>query len=400
MSDSSGRSVALRKRWIGLVLLALLIAAGGYWRFTSDRLEVRVVSVERGIVEETVTNSKAGTLKSRLRSRMSAETGGRVVDIHHREGQAVKKGALLVKLNDTSHRARVQLAEAVLETSTARNKEACINRDLARRDLDRARELRRNQVTSEENLDRLEVKYRTTEASCSATEADIARARAEIRAARAELEKTEIRAPFDGIVAEVNSEVGEWVTPSPPLLSSPSVIDLIDPASLYVSAPMDEVDSNRIRVGQVVRITVDSHPGESFPGRVIRVAPYVLDIEAQNRTVEVEVEFDTHPDPGTMMVGTSADIEVTLATRDDVLRIPAATLLQGGKVLILEEGVLEERMVSVGLRNWNFVEVTDGLSSGELVVESLDEKEVVAGARARAVNQDDNPAAVAAGASR
>ena len=101
-----------------------------------------------------------------------------------------------------------------------------------------------------------------------------------------------IVAPFPGVVAEVSTEVGEWVTPSPPLLTSPAVVDLIDPTSLYVSAPMDEVDSARIRAGQIAKLTVDSQPGQVFGARVARVAPYVLDVEAQNRTVEIEVELD------------------------------------------------------------------------------------------------------------
>ncbi len=384
MSDSSSGRRGVDRRWLYLGVAILLIAGVWYGFFSSEKLEVRVVSVERGSVESTVTNSKAGTLRSRMRSRMSAETGGRVTRIYHREGETVKLGTLLVKLNDISHQARLELAQAALATTIERHKEACLNRDHKKRDLDRTRELRRNQVASEEDLDRLEVAFSSAEASCSAAEAEIARAQAEVRAARAEFQKTEIHAPFDGVVAEVNAEVGEWVTPSPPLLSSPSVIDLIDPNSLYVSAPMDEVDSNRIRVGQQAKITVDSHPGTSFPGHVIRVAPYVLDIEAQNRTIEVEVEFEQAPEPQSMMVGTSADIEVTLDTRPDTLRIPAPTLLHGAKVLVLVDGVLEERKVSVGLRNWDFVEVTSGLSAGDLVVESLDDKEVVAGARARA----------------
>ncbi|MCP4039853.1 MAG: efflux RND transporter periplasmic adaptor subunit [bacterium] len=384
MSDSSSGRRGVDRRWLYLGAAILLITGLWYGFFSSEKIEVRVVSVERGLVESTVTNSKAGTLRSRMRSRMSAETGGRVTRIYHREGETVKLGTLLVKLNDISHQARLELAQAALATTIERHKEACLNRDHKKRDLDRTRELRRNQVASEEDLDRLEVAFSSAEASCSAAEAEIARAQAEVRAARAEFQKTEIRAPFDGVVAEVNAEVGEWVTPSPPLLSSPSVIDLIDPNSLYVSAPMDEVDSNRIRVGQQAKITVDSHPGTSFPGQVVRVAPYVLDIEAQNRTIEVEVAFEQAPEPQSMMVGTSADIEVTLDTRPDTLRIPAPTLLHGAKVLVLVDGVLEERKVSVGLRNWDFVEVTSGLSAGDLVVESLDDKEVVAGARARA----------------
>ena len=370
--------------WLGAGAVIALTVVAWKFAFAPDPLTVKIVAVDRGTVESTVTNSKAGTLRSRTRSHMSAETGGRVTQIFFREGSQVKRGDLLVKLNDTSLQAKVELSEAAIVASVERHKEACFNRDYAKRDVDRTRELARNQVTSEEVLDRLEVAFQAAEASCSGAEAQIASARAELRVAQAELDKTEIRAPFDGIVAEVNAEVGEWVSPSPPMLSAPSVIDLLDPESIYVSAPMDEVDSNRIKVGQLAKITIDSHPGESFAGHVARVAPYILDIEAQNRTVEVEVEFDQHPRSETIMVGTSVDIEVTLDTRHQTLRIPAQTLLQGGRVLVLANGMLEERNVEVGLRNWNFVEIRAGLAMGDQIVTSLDDKEVKAGVSARA----------------
>ncbi|MCH7600716.1 MAG: efflux RND transporter periplasmic adaptor subunit [Myxococcales bacterium] len=362
----------------------LLIAVLWFTVFAPDPVMVKVVAIERGTVESTVTNSKAGTLRSRMRSHMSAETGGRVTHIYFREGSSVKRGDLLIKLNDTSSQARIELSQAAIATSIEQRKEACLNRDYAKRDVDRTRELARNNVTSVEALDRLEVAYQSAEAGCNGARAQVDRSRAELRVAQAEFDKTEIHAPFDGIVAEVNAEVGEWVTPSPPMLSAPSVIDILDPSSIYVSAPMDEVDSNRIRVGQPAKITIDSHPGESFAGHVVRVAPYILDIETQNRTIEVEVEFDLLPSPDTILVGTSADIEVTLDTRHETLRIPAQTLLQGERVLLLVDGLLEERSVEVGLRNWNFVEIRAGLALGDQVVMSLDDKDVKAGAKARA----------------
>ena len=373
-----------RNPWLIALIATVVLVLGWRGLFAPDLLTVKIFAIERGTVESTITNSKAGTLRSRTRSHMSAETGGRVTKIYFREGSFVKKGALLVKLNDASLQAHLELGEATITSSVEQKKEACLNRDHASRDLERTRELARNNVASVGALDRLEVTYQAAEASCSAARAQIARARAELRVAQAEFDKTEIRAPFDGIVAEVNAEVGEWVTPSPQMLSAPSVIDILDPTSIYVSAPMDEVDSNRIRVGQSAKITLDSHPGVSFPGHVVRVAPYILDIEAQNRTLEVEVEFDHSTSSESIMVGTSADIEVTLDTRHNTLRIPTQTLLQGGRVLLLVDGVLEERRIEVGLRNWDFVEVRAGLAVGDQVVVSLDDKEVIAGARARA----------------
>jgi HlyD family secretion protein len=208
--------------------------------------------------------------------------------------------------------------------------------------------------------------------------------------AQRELDYTVLRAPFDGVVADSSIEVGEWSTPSPPAMPVPSVLDIIDPSSIYVSAPMDEVDSARLAPGLPARVTVDSHAGKQFPGRVVRVASYVLDVEEQNRTVEIEVELDDRTFAATLLPGTSADVEVVLETRPGVLRVPSSALLSGDKVLVVENGRLAQRTVEVGLRNWDVSEIRGGLARGDAVVVSLDRPEVVPGARV-VVQQDARP---------
>ena len=110
---------------------------------------------------------------------------------------------------------------------------------------------------------------------------------------------------------------------------------------------------------------------------------HILDFEAQNRTVEIEVELDDKALAGRFLPGTSADVEVVREVRERVLRIPANSLLEGGRVLVPKDGVLEERTITVGLRNWNYAEVKSGLEEGELVVTTLDRAEVKPGARVR-----------------
>ena len=144
---------------------------------------------------------------------------------------------------------------------------------------------------------------------------------------------------------------------------------------------MDEVDSAAIRTGQPAKVSVDSRPGASFPGKVVRVAPYVLDIEAQNRTVEIEVEFDDPEIAATLLPGTSADVEVVLEARDSVLRLPTSALLEGNRALVARDGRLVEQPVELGLRNWDWAEIREGLSPEQAVVISLDRVEVKAGAR-------------------
>jgi HlyD family secretion protein len=273
----------------------------------------------------------------------------------------------------------------------AARREACIQRDRARRALERKRELAAEQIVSADLLDQLESAYEAAEASCRRVGAEVGKARAQIAAVEVELEKMVIRAPFDGVVAEVAVEVGEWIMPSPPLLTAPAVVDVIDPSSLYISARMDEVDSAAIRAGQVAKVTVDSHPGLELAGKVVRVAPYVLDVEAQNRTVEIEVELVEEALASKLLPGTSADVEVVLETRDSVLRLPASALFEGDRVLVARDGRLVERTVAIGLKNWDYAEVTGGIEEGERVAISLDRGEVRAGARVHAVETDYRP---------
>ncbi|HQO28459.1 MAG TPA: efflux RND transporter periplasmic adaptor subunit, partial [Accumulibacter sp.] len=162
---------------------------------------------------------------------------------------------------------------------------------------------------------------------------------------------------------------------------TPPAIDLIDDSCLYVKAPMDEVDAPKIATGAAVRISLDALPKRSFVGKVRRVAPYVSAVEKQARTVDIEATFDDPAAPGKLLVGYSADVEVILAVRTQVLRVPTSALLEGGRVLVAgDDGRLQERTIRPGLANWEFTEVLDGLQPGERVVTSLERAGVKAGA--------------------
>ena len=347
-----------------------------------DPVPVDTAVVSRGRVEQTVTNSRAGTVRTRRRAKLSPEVGGRVVALPRREGERVKAGEIVLELDGELQRAKAAVAERELDAAVARRGEACLGADRAQRELVRNRGLVKGGYISTDLLDRVESAAQAAAAACTAARAGEESARASAELAQRELAKTVLRAPFDGIVAEVAIEVGEWTTPSPPALPVPPVVDILDPASIYVSAPMDEVDSGRIHVGLPARLTVDSQPGRTFGGRVVRIAPYVVDVEEQNRTVEIEAELDDAALAATLLPGTSADVEVILDLRDDVLRVPTSALLASGGVLVVERGRLVERPVQVGLRNWDQTEVTAGLAEGARVVTSLDRADVKAGARA------------------
>jgi HlyD family secretion protein len=182
------------------------------------------------------------------------------------------------------------------------------------------------------------------------------------------------------VVLDVTTEVGEWISPSPPGVFIPPVVDLIAPESLYVSAPIDEADVSLIGTGLPVRITMDAFRGRSFPGTVSYVASFVETRQEQNRTLSVEAEFDDQELPRNLLPGLSADMEIILDAHDDVVRIPTYALLEGNRVLVVNEDHLVGVPVEIGLRNWQFTEITAGLSVGDPVVISLDRTEVKEGA--------------------
>lgn len=374
------------KKWgVRLAVVLVLVVAVLALRatvFAPEPVVVRTRAVERGTVEATITNSKAGTVTARRRAGLSAGTAGVVTALEVQRGDRVERGRVLLRLDDSKQRSETLYAERQLALARTRNERTCIAAERARREWERNQILAEERVVSEDRLDELRTAYDLATADCRVAEAEVRLAEAAALVARAELEKTVLYAPFDALIAEVSVEVGEWVSPSVPLVAAPDLIDAIDPGSLYVSAPMDEVDALLLHVGQLVRVTVDSHPDRAFPGRIARLAPYVLDVEQQNRTVDVEVELDDRELAATLLPGTSADVEVVLEVRPDVLRVPTHALMEGGRVLVVEDGVLVERQVETGIRNWDWTEVTGGLALGARVVTSLDRPDVEPGVEA------------------
>jgi HlyD family secretion protein len=363
-----------RGLWIAAIL-ALLVAL----RLTLLRpaaVPVTVYRVASGRVEESVTNSKAGTVKALRRATLSSELGGRVAELSVHKGERVRRGQVLMRIADADYKAQVLVEQSALDAARSAKTEACRQAELAQRDLERNRELAAQKIVSPQLLDQLETQRDVAAAACRSAGSRVGQAEAALAVAQANLAKTVLRAPFDGIVADITTELGEYITPSPPGLPIPPVIVLYDDASTYISAPMDEVDVAKVRVGQPVRITLDAYPNRAFPGRVTRVAPYVLDVQEQNRTFEIDAELDDKAFARSLLPGTSADVEVILNAHDGVLRIPSYALLEGSRVLVVQNGRLVARSVKSGLKNWQFAEITGGLSAGDAVAVSLDRPDV------------------------
>ena len=370
-------------RIIGFTVIAGIVAWTGWYSSRPKPLEVEAAVIAAGNVEATVVNTRAGTVKSCQRSNLAPIAGGQIAKIWVKEGDHVQKGQILLELWNQDLLAQRELAQRQLAMAQERRRETCILAENARREAVRTQQLVEQGFVSSQRADDVNANARSRQASCEAAATDIKRAEAQVRVAQAGLERTVINAPFSGVIAHISGELGEFTTPSPPGIPTPPTIDLIDDRCLYVTAPMDEVDAPKIKVGQEARITLDAMPDKVFPGRIRRIASYVTEIEKQARTVDIEVDF-LQPPADVLLVGYSADVEVILQRKDDVLRIPTQAIRQNNKVWLVDgHDRLVEQSVATGLSNWSFTEVRSGLKAGDRVLIAFDKEGIKAGAAVR-----------------
>ena len=369
------------RRLLLLALLAALVGAGGWWMTRPKPVEVVVHAVARGTVEATLTNTRAGEVESCQRAKMATIAGGRIEWLGVQEGDRVEAGQVLMRLWHGDLDARAAVARAQLATTRQRVQEVCTMAANAAREAVRQAQLRKRGFVSASAEEMARTEARARRAACDTAQADVATAEAQLTATETERQRLVLVAPFAGTVANISGELGEYATPSPPGVPMPPAIDLIDDSCLYVKAPMDEIDAPKIQPGLPVRITLEAMPDKVFAGTVRRVAPYITAVEKQARTVAVDVDFVNPDEARGLLVGYSTDVEIVLATRSDVLRIPTGALREGGRVLVVEGDVLAERTVETGVSNWAFTEVVSGIAEGERVVTSLEREGVITGAR-------------------
>jgi HlyD family secretion protein len=366
-----------------LAVVLVIGAAAGFavwWSMRPVPIFVGLVAVERGAVVASVANTRAGTVDACRRAGLSPAFGGQIASLPVVDGARVEAGDLLLELWNGDLKAQLVQAEREANAAEARTREACVTADVTRREAERISSLFRERVVSEDEAERAEGRADATAAACAAVQTTAQVSVAQIAVIEAQLERTQLRAPFAGVIAEINGEVGEFVTPSPVGVPTPPTVDLIDTSCLYISAPIDEIDAPLIRPGMAARIHLDAFADRSFSGHVRRVAPYVLDLEKQARTVEIEAEFD-EPEEG-LLPGYSADVEVLLDSRENVLRIPSTVLRDGKRVFVFDSAtnVIREREIVAGIANWEFTEVVSGLNEGDRVVSTVDREGVEDGA--------------------
>jgi len=366
-----------------LTILSLIagVSAAIWWFNRPQPIAVSLTEVSLGSVQSSVANTRAGTVEACQRTKLSPINGGRIVFIGAKKGEHVKKGLVLMRLWNDDQQAQSHLAQTQVESSRKRIAEVCAIAENAERDAARMSKLRALEYISESDEEKSRYEAQSRRAACDGARADVVQAQARVKVSTVEQNRTVLVAPFDGVVANIVGELGEYTTPSPPGIVMPPAIDLIDDTCLYIKAPMDEIDAPKIRKGQLARVSLDALPGKLLVGHVKRVAPYVLAVEKQSRTVDVEVTLDSDVDNKKLLVGYSADVEVVLDSHEHVLRVPTSTLIEGNKVLLFnpESKKLVQREIKTGITNWEYTEVLTGLKVGDRILASLEREGVKAG---------------------
>ncbi len=365
------------RRFLRWLFALIIVSAIGFfiWQKTRPKpLEVLVRPVVRGLVEKTVANTRAGTVKACRRAKLSASVGGQIASLPIHEGDQVKAGTLLLEIWNEDLKAQLALTEREVQAASAQADAACLSAEQAARQAKRSKQLFHKKVDSEEQTDQAITEAGSLQARCDAARATVQMNQAKVELARANLSRTRLLAPFDGVVAKIEGELNEFVTPSPIGILTPPAVDLIENNCYYVSAPIDEVDAADVRVGMESRISLDAFRGNHFAGEVQRISPYVLDLEKQARTVDIETAFTDEADFKNLLAGYSADVEIIISTRDDTLKVPTEAIVDGKKVFVYlpAQGKVEEKEVVTGLANWAETEISSGLAEGQQVVINVD----------------------------
>ena len=353
-----------------VVIIILITLAVFIWQIKKPTsITVDVTTLSSGLTEATVVNTRAGTISACQRSKLALAIGGQIAAINVKEGQQVKQGDVLLNLWNDDLKANINFAKASIIAADFEQKSLCIIAQSDQREAVRLNDLVTKKLSSQGQLDLAQAKANASEAACTAANARWQQSQALLDQNQAIIEKTYLKAPFDGTVAQISGEVGEFSTPSPPGVATPPAIDLLTTNCHYIEAPIDEVDAGKISVGMPVRITLDAFREQVFIGKIKRIAPYVQDYAKQARTVTVEVDFDEPELLPKLLAGYSVDVEIILASSTENLRIPTDAIIDSKFIYILnEQGVIEKRQITIGLTNWQFSEVINGVTSNERVI--------------------------------
>lgn len=310
---------------------------------------VKVFKARRQKITEKITYT--GTLEAWTKINITPETGGKIAFIHVQEGDRVAKGQLLAELETASIRLQLKQAQAGVAVAEAAYADALRNKD-------RMDRLIKEQAVSEQQREKIQLAY-------DAAAAQLEQARAGLNLAQHALDVSIMTAPFAGVVASRNAEVGDVINPMMGGFGGGAggVLTLMDFSRVKTEVAVSSEDIGRIRKGQAAVLRVGAFPGRDFVG-VVRVVNLTADPLSKKFGVEAVFE---NPE-GLLRPGTFGDVLFELESHENALVVPQKAILENAYVFVVEDGKAAKKPVVLGLQNTTMIEILDGLAEGLPVV--------------------------------
>ena len=369
-------------RWLGwVVVLTILCASGAYgWQWwTRERpipVEVAVVTERAAGTQATVLNA-TGYVTARRRATVSSKITGKVMEVNVEEGMRVEEGQVLARLDDSTVRAALDLAEAQLEASRRAVTELEVRLDEAETTLLRREQLILDGLASQADVDQARAEVDSLVARIDAAESQVTVAERQIELRRTDLDDTVIRAPFGGVVVTKDAQPGEMVSPvsAGGGFTRTGICTIVDMSSLEIEVDVNESYINRVRDDQDVTAVLDAYPDWDIPARVITTVPTA---DRQTATVLVRIAFrelDSRilPDMGVAITFLGEAAVEPAEEGDPVTLVPRlAVRTRDGQswVFVVAGGRAERRPIVTEGADGDRLEVASGLQAGERVVMS------------------------------
>ena len=373
-----------RSAWIMRIVVLLLVAAAvALFAVASKKkpISVDMATVERGAVKDEISSSTAGEVMAERKATVRAELSARVLAVKHKRGERVAAGDVILQLETDDLDARLRQAQATLEAQRAQLAQAEAHAQAARHTAEREKILVDHGAESPRIAEDAETQAREAEAAARGARAGIEQNEAAVQVAKVARSHGTLTAPFDGLLSDVFVDPGEQAQ------VGMALFEIVDDSSLHVEATIDEADIARVRVGQAASLRLDALPKHPIPGVVSKLDPTVRTDPKGARTLRLEVAVSDLANARAAGVrpGMSANVDVVVAEKDDVLSLPTSVIIGRGtkrSVYVVENGIVRERNIETGISSWERTEVISGLRQGDRVVATLNAKGLADGAPA------------------
>ena len=357
-------------KWsIWIIVLVIIVLAGYFsWQtYLNASVEVKLTQVVlRSPSESNAVLSASGYVVAQRKASVASKGTGRLVYLGVVEGDKVKKGEIIARLEDDDVKAQLDQAKANLKVAEAGLQDA-------QRNYNRQKELFKTQSASQADLDAAESNYQKVLAN-------IAVAKAGVEEAQVAMENTIIRAPFDGTVLTKNADVGEIVAPFAASASSKgAVVTIADMSSLQVEADVSESNIEQITPNQNCEIVLDAYPDVHYAGYVAKIVPTA---DRTKATVMVKVGFKKYdsrvlPEMSAKVLFFLNSGEKTNIEEKPVLSLPSSAIVTRDNksiVYLVKDDKAEETIITTGRQFGGYTEVTSGLENGEKVIDNVSDK--------------------------